>query len=170
MDSNGENSNRDTLVWQESSLSASTSSSSSSVCCKNKRSGSSSRSRSKRKIIFLLGHWVCHLQQCLKLLLERIQIFQPKGAVKKNLFFVPKVQENLRNVEEFCRIIVLSNRSVAAASKEEGETGFEEDCWNRFCEIVANYFRLRLYMSRVVFGLYLCCWSTLSSWWSGSTK
>jgi hypothetical protein len=102
------------------------------------------------------------LQQCLKLLLERIQIFQPKGAVKKNLFFVPKVKENLQNVEDFCRkIVVFLNRSAPdygsnnqnQKMEEEGENGFEEDCFirNRFCEIAANYFRLRLYMSRVVF-------------------
>jgi hypothetical protein len=101
------------------------------------------------------------LQQCLKLLLERIQIFQPKGAVKKNLFFVPKVKENLQNVEDFCRkIVVFLNHSAPDYGSnnqnqkmEEGENGFEEDCFirNRFCEIAANYFRLRLYMSRVVF-------------------
>ena len=158
MDSNGDNSDTDIQV-SESSFSASNSSFSSSFCCKSKRSSSIS---SKQKSLFLLGRWVCQLQQCLKLLLERIQIFQPKGAVKKNLFFVPKVKENLQNVEDFCRkIVVFLNRSAPdygsnnqnQKMEEEGENGFEEDCFirNRFCEIAANYFRLRLYMSRVVF-------------------
>ena len=167
MDSNGDNSDTDIQV-SESSFSASNSSFSSSFCCKSKRSSSSSSSSSSRssssiskhKSLFLLGRWVCQLQQCLKLLLERIQIFQPKGAVKKNLFFVPKVKENLQNVEDFCRkIVVFLNRSAPDYGSnqnqkmEEGENGFEEDCFirNRFCEIAANYFRLRLYMSRVVF-------------------
>ena len=166
MDSNGDNSDTDIQV-SESSFSASNSSFSSSFCCKSKRSSSSSSSSrssssiSKHKSLFLLGRWVCQLQQCLKLLLERIQIFQPKGAVKKNLFFVPKVKENLQNVEDFCRkIVVFLNRSAPDYGSnnqnqkmEEGENGFEEDCFirNRFCEIAANYFRLRLYMSRVVF-------------------
>ena len=160
MDSNGDNSDTDIQVSEESSFSASNSSFSSSFCCKSKRSSSIS---SKQKSLFLLGRWVCQLQQCLKLLLERIQIFQPKGAVKKNLFFVPKVKENLKNVEDFCRkIVVFLNRSAPDYGSnnqnqnqkmEEGENGFEEDCFirNRFCEIAANYFRLRLYMSRVVF-------------------
>ena len=160
MDSNGDNSDTDIQV-SESSFSASNSSFSSSFCCKSKRSSSIS---SKQKSLFLLGRWVCQLQQCLKLLLERIQIFQPKGAVKKNLFFVPKVKENLQNVEDFCRKIVvflnrsapdygLNNQNQNQKMEEEGENGFEEDCFirNRFCEIAANYFRLRLYMSRVVF-------------------
>jgi hypothetical protein len=157
MDSNGDNSDTDIQV-SESSFSASNSSFSSSFCCKSR----SSSSISKHKSLFLLGRWVCQLQQCLKLLLERIQIFQPKGAVKKNLFFVPKVKENLQNVEDFCRkIVVFLNRSAPdygsnnqnQKMEEEGENGFEEDCFirNRFCEIAANYFRLRLYMSRVVF-------------------
>ena len=157
MDSNGDNSDTDIQV-SESSFSASNSSFSSSFCCKSKRSSSIS----KQKSLFLLGRWVCQLQQCLKLLLERIQIFQPKGAVKKNLFFVPKVKENLQNVEDFCRkIVVFLNHSAPdygsnnqnQKMEEEGENGFEEDCFirNRFCEIAANYFRLRLYMSRVVF-------------------
>jgi hypothetical protein len=170
MDLNGDNSDTDIQQVSESSFSASNSSFSSSFCCKTKRSSSSSsnssssssRSRSsisKQKSLFLLGRWVCQLQQCLKLLLERIQIFQPKGAVKKNLFFVPKVKENLQNVEDFCRKIVFFLNCSAPdygsnqnKKKEEGENGFEEDCfWNRFCEIAANYFRLRLYKSRVVF-------------------
>ena len=156
MDSNGDNSDTDIQV-SESSFSASNSSFSSSFCCKSKRSSSIS----KQKSLFLLGRWVCQLQQCLKLLLERIQIFQPKGAVKKNLFFVPKVKENIQNVEDFCRkIVVFLNHSAPDYGSnnqnqkmEEGENGFEEDCFirNRFCEIAANYFRLRLYMSRVVF-------------------
>lgn len=155
MDSNGDNSDTDIQV-SESSFSAFNSSFSSSFCCKSKRSSSIS----KQKSLFLLGRWVCQLQQCLKLLLERIQIFQPKGAVKKNLFFVPKVKENLKNVEDFCQqIVFFLNRSAPDYGSnqnqkmEEGENGFEEDCFirNRFCEIAANYFRLRLYMSRVVF-------------------
>jgi hypothetical protein len=108
MDSNGDNSDTDIQV-SESSFSASNSSFSSSFCCKSKRSSSIG----KQKSLFLLGRWVCQLQQCLKLLLERIQIFQPKGAVKKNLFFVHKVKENLKNVEDFCRkIVVFLNRSA----------------------------------------------------------
>jgi hypothetical protein len=107
---------------------------------------------------FLLGRWICQLQQCLKLVQERIQIF-PR-VVKKNLFFIPKVRENLRHVDELCQIILNSLSSdedrSTAKEKEEVEAGFvlfEDNCWNRFCELTANYFRLRLYLASVVFGI-----------------
>jgi len=108
--------------------------------------------------LFLLGRWICQLQQCLKLVQERIQIF-PR-VVKKNLFFIPKVRENLRHVDELCQIILNSLSSdedrSTAKEKEEVEAGFvlfEDNCWNRFCELTANYFRLRLYLASVVFGI-----------------
>ena len=108
--------------------------------------------------LFLLGRWICQLQQCLKLVQERIQIF-PR-VVKKNLFFIPKVRENLRHVDELCQIILNSLSSdedrSTAKEKEEVVAGFvlfEDNCWNRFCELTANYFRLRLYLASVVFGI-----------------
>jgi hypothetical protein len=80
--------------------------------------------------------------------------------VKKNLFFIPKVRENLRHVDELCQIILNSLSSdedrSTAKEKEEVEAGFvlfEDNCWNRFCELTANYFRLRLYLASVVFGI-----------------
>lgn len=99
----------------------------------------------QRNDVFLLGRWTCQLQQCLKFLKERILIF-PR-VITKNLFFVPKIEENLRNVERFCSQILLSPNCC----REEGGLD-KEECWNRFCELSLNYFRLRLYMVTVVFG------------------
>lgn len=97
---------------------------------------------------FLLGRWTCQLQQCLKLLKERIQIF-PR-VTTKNIFFIPKVEENLRNVEKFCRILLSNNTDAGLQQQQASFT--QEQCWNRFCELAANYFRLRLYMATLVFG------------------
>ena len=87
---------------------------------------------------FLHGRWTCLLEQCLKLLGEKLTA----SCANDNLFFAAKLQETRLHATQFCQQLAEGSDLGAEASGTDSTA--DEFVDNRFCELAADFFRLRI--------------------------